>query len=334
MNLAILYNLDLFIERTLRAIIQRHNRWQSLTMTSGSLDQIFELKEGTPQLLFLPGRIVNDQLVERFYNLHQLSPQLGIWIYFDFPQKIDDTLLGGKPYLHSLSLPVSVRTIDRVIDQAPSSTEEDSAMMLLTTVLVKKNYQVIYQRLPELSRLLYEKRTDVEVDQTAQTFLTVERLTDMHDQKQVEQLHQLVNERWSAPVESQEEFTLWLFEFLDAFFQLRVTHKTPRLAPAFQFINGHLNQQITAKEIADCCNFSLNYTNKLANESLGIGFHQYVQIRQIQLAKERFFFADGNVSEVAISLGFNDQGYFSKVFKRISGQSPSAYMRTLKRREG
>ena len=74
-------------------------------------------------------------------------------------------------------------------------------------------------------------------------------------------------------------------------------------------------------------NISRNYLYTLFKREYGVSPKEYLMTLRIQKAK--LLFSDQSqplsVSEVAYAVGFNDPLYFSRVFRKITGTSPSNY---------
>ncbi len=73
--------------------------------------------------------------------------------------------------------------------------------------------------------------------------------------------------------------------------------------------------------------FSDGYLRKLFQKEFGVTPHQFLNNKRLQMAAEAL--ADNNgysIGEIAQMCGFRDQLYFSKLFKRMYGVAPSAFV--------
>ena len=76
--------------------------------------------------------------------------------------------------------------------------------------------------------------------------------------------------------------------------------------------------------------FNYDYLRKLFKHEVGTTPHQFLVDTRLQAAAERLSFSDGhkaNISEIAHLCGFREPLYFSKVFRKKYGMSPSQYQR-------
>lgn len=72
-------------------------------------------------------------------------------------------------------------------------------------------------------------------------------------------------------------------------------------------------------------NLSPNYFGDLIKKETGKSAHEFIQLKLINVAKERIFDTEKSVSEVAYGLGFKYPQHFSRVFKQHVGVTPLEY---------
>ena len=89
-------------------------------------------------------------------------------------------------------------------------------------------------------------------------------------------------------------------------------------------LNHNINVNLTIEEIADLCNMSMSNLKKTFRKYSGVGIIKYFNELKIERA-QKLLNEGYNVKETATALGYNDQNYFSVVFKRVTGYSPIKY---------
>lgn len=97
------------------------------------------------------------------------------------------------------------------------------------------------------------------------------------------------------------------------------------LGPALDYIHSKYNEMITLEDMATLCNVSSSYFSKLFKKIVGENFANYINKVRIKKAKEFLEATDTPVMNIALDLGFDDCGYFIKVFKKLEGITPSNY---------
>ena len=95
---------------------------------------------------------------------------------------------------------------------------------------------------------------------------------------------------------------------------------------AIGYLNSNLDRQPTILEIARFCNVSESSLKRVFDRYAGMGVHKYLLKLKIKAAMELLQDGEG-VSAVAERVGFSSQSYFSKAFKRETGQNPTEFKR-------
>ena len=72
-------------------------------------------------------------------------------------------------------------------------------------------------------------------------------------------------------------------------------------------------------------NLSPNYFGDLIKKETGSSAQEYIQLKVIDVAKERIFDIDKSISEVAYDLGFKYPQHFTRLFKQKVGITPNEY---------
>jgi AraC family transcriptional regulator len=110
-----------------------------------------------------------------------------------------------------------------------------------------------------------------------------------------------------------------------------ITTKTgPRLAPrqirAVQaYVETHLHQQISLADLAATAGLSSFHFLRSFKGSLGSTPARYVMERRMERARYLLRVSKITVSEVGISVGFEDVSHFSRAFHRAVGLTPTAF---------
>ena len=94
---------------------------------------------------------------------------------------------------------------------------------------------------------------------------------------------------------------------------------------AIEYIHKNFSKNITLEKTASICNLSPCYFSKMFKKQVGVTFISYVNDIKINKAKEILENQDIPVLNVALDLGFEDCGYFIRVFKKSQGVTPKKY---------
>lgn len=101
------------------------------------------------------------------------------------------------------------------------------------------------------------------------------------------------------------------------------------LRKAIDYIQEHYNEQVTLNEVAENIYVSTFYISRMFKKELGKSFVDYLNDVRIEKSKELLKDVKYKTYEVAEIVGISDPHYFSKLFKKYSGMTPSEYRETL-----
>ena len=93
------------------------------------------------------------------------------------------------------------------------------------------------------------------------------------------------------------------------------------------FIRENLTRKISLGEIAKVAGLSAPYFSTIFKEEMGENLSSYVNRQRVDKASKLLLDTDLTLSEIAASCCFQDQSWFSKIFKSFTGISPGKYRR-------
>lgn len=103
----------------------------------------------------------------------------------------------------------------------------------------------------------------------------------------------------------------------------------PGIAKAKAFLANHLGEEIHLDDAARAANMSTFYFCKLFKKAVGQSFTSYVARRRVAVVQQQLLDSNVRISEVAYATGFQSLSQFNRVFRRLAGESPSAYRARL-----
>src|SRR4029453_3660331 len=101
---------------------------------------------------------------------------------------------------------------------------------------------------------------------------------------------------------------------------------------ARSFIQGNSNEGLSLMKVAKAVNISANHLSEKFKAVTGVNFVEYVARTRFDKARELLADGDLRISEIAFEVGFQSLSQFNRVFKRLSGKSPTAYRAAQRRR--
>ena len=93
----------------------------------------------------------------------------------------------------------------------------------------------------------------------------------------------------------------------------------------FRYIQENYKYDISMQELAKAMNYSEAYFCKLFKQCFSKNFTSYLTEYRVKEAKRMLEQPTVNVKDVGKAVGYMDSNYFARVFKRITGQTPTEY---------
>lgn len=91
------------------------------------------------------------------------------------------------------------------------------------------------------------------------------------------------------------------------------------------YLNKNYNQDITLEKLSELFYLNPSYCSTLFKKQIGINYSQYVNQLRIQKAKQLLLNDNISISRIAKMVGFSNDEYFFRVFKKFSGQTPNEF---------
>ncbi len=102
-----------------------------------------------------------------------------------------------------------------------------------------------------------------------------------------------------------------------------------RMNKVTEMIRDHIRENymhdLSVQTMAEKTNYSEPYFCRMFKQSFGQNFTSYLTEYRIKMAKKMLEQPTVNVKDVGKAVGYEDSNYFTKVFRRITGQSPTEY---------
>ena len=97
---------------------------------------------------------------------------------------------------------------------------------------------------------------------------------------------------------------------------------------ADEYIQAHLQRNITVREIAEAMGYSESHAAALYRKTTGRSIKDAVDHARAEYAQRLLAYSDQRISEVAYAMDFKDVYAFSRFFKRLTGKSPREFRNT------
>ena len=104
-----------------------------------------------------------------------------------------------------------------------------------------------------------------------------------------------------------------------------VSRKRLELVEIKDYLDEHYAQKITLDDLAERFFINKFYLSKIFKETYGTTINNYLISKRITRAKQLIRFTDQTMDEISLAVGMEDANYFSRMFRKVEGCSPSEY---------
>ena len=122
-----------------------------------------------------------------------------------------------------------------------------------------------------------------------------------------------------------------VLDFASQVAQIRVpSARHPVVRGAIKYVNEHINEKISVKEIAEALFLNYHYLSSCFKNETGISLSSYIQHQKVRRAQKYLAETSFTILEISTFLGYSSQGYFQNIFKKFVGKTPGEYRESLK----
>jgi Response regulator containing CheY-like receiver domain and AraC-type DNA-binding domain len=130
-------------------------------------------------------------------------------------------------------------------------------------------------------------------------------------------------------ISSMEELCTWLAKamnrFMDYLFEYADVKHANVIHRATQYIRTHYAEKITLDSAAKAVYLSPSYFSRVFRQETGKTFNSYLNTVRIEQSKKLLMDPSVRLIDISLMVGFDNQSYFTKVFKKTTGLSPLQY---------
>ena len=134
---------------------------------------------------------------------------------------------------------------------------------------------------------------------------------------------------------TQEDVAHWLAKVLnrytDLVFDLVDSKHKNVIRKAVNYMKAHCENDLTLGELADHVGYSHSHFSKVFKDEMGCGFRVYLNQLRVEKSKTLLLSGTASISEICSMCGFEDQSYYCKVFKKVTGVTPDKYRKQVRR---
>lgn len=173
------------------------------------------------------------------------------------------------------------------------------------------NFNLIKTRILELLVLLSRIVLNSSADQELILELNYKYIWEINNIKDIDKLTLYLNKIF--------------IQFFDYLFNFNKIKHVDAIYKAIDYVKNNYLKKITLDEVASYVQLSPAYFSKIFKQEMKMNFNNYLSKIRIEKSKTLLLNEELSLIDVSYLVGFSDQSYFSKVFKRVVGVTPGRY---------
>ena len=210
------------------------------------------------------------------------------------------------------------QAFDLVKDLTPDLLISDIRMPIVDGITLLEN---VHDRYPYIKTIIVSGFSDFEYARRAIKINVSEYLLKPIDPKEL----------YSALLSIKTKLELEQSTYTDIFNDAMTRNTPEQIAKALrEYINCHYNEEINLNLIAYGMNYSSSYLTKIFCMQYEISPSKYMISLRMSRAKYLLYHnQELSIKQIGEIIGYHDQGYFSRIFKKYVGISPLEYRESI-----
>ncbi|MFE5317453.1 response regulator [Paenibacillus sp. NPDC056579] len=303
---------------------------------SNGVQALEMIEENMPDIIFTDIRMPKMDGVELCKQLHERYDHIPVVVisgYSDFEYAQKCMSYGVKHYLLK---PVTKADVADVLNSLIKAKPKGVISLTKYEEWIEKVEQAIWLlKLDEVSQLTEEWKkyclsSDMNAAQLKELLeecinLLVKRL----ERKSMAIVPDKFDDRMMTREEAFQAFDKQLQQLISELMMKRSGNYKDPMKEAKAYIDNHLSEEITLEEVAEMVGLTPTYFSSLFKKMTNETFVQYRIKRRIELAQKLMAVPHLKMSDIAAEVGYEDYPHFTKMFKKMTGYSPSEYRNIL-----
>jgi AraC-like DNA-binding protein/ligand-binding sensor protein len=117
-------------------------------------------------------------------------------------------------------------------------------------------------------------------------------------------------------------------QFIESIFAFSDVKNVNVIHKALQYMRQNYYEKVSLSSVSRAVDLTPSYFSKLFKKEMGCNFNVYMNMIRIEKSILLLRSENLTLADIAAAVGFEDQSYFTKVFKRVMGVSPHRFIRT------
>jgi YesN/AraC family two-component response regulator len=136
---------------------------------------------------------------------------------------------------------------------------------------------------------------------------------------------------------TQDQLTAWLASSLHTLMNqvsdVADSKHSASITKAITYMKQKYALNPTLEEVSEYAGYSPAYFSRIFKEDTGMTFSEFLNEIRIEKSKSLLLTSGLTIAQISTMLGYNDQSYFCRIFKNVTGTTPDRYRKRSRRLE-
>lgn len=340
MHKLLLVDDEYLVRETLKTILTKQKNIEIIEEAASGKSAIEKFDSINPDMVILDTTIPGISAIDLVKYMKRSNRKCNILLLKDYGSSdiVSGALAAGAD--DSIMKPTRPDEILAIIRKYLPVQDETKQLELLIRRLIEYVYEENYKNTMEQVKIvarmavLFYRHDRKGLQETAEYILA-----GLHGVSRKKQLSIARSFNWNEKTEKmnlfnfEDELSIVLEEiFKEISDTTKFVHDKKLIQSVLNYIEKNYQNGVTLEEAAEHVHLSPFYLSKLFKKELKINFVSYVMERKIEKAKDLLRNTDMPVINIAMELNYKEANYFSKVFKKVTGMTPSEYRKANEKR--
>jgi two-component system response regulator YesN len=309
-------------------VIRQVSGFEVLAQSSSGEEAVAFCKANSVDIVFMEVMMPGMTGIEAAREIYEIDRNITVYLmstYTSFAFAREVLRLNVRDYL---SKPVSIRAVKELLENYKIEKEGNNQdlLFLLREITNSCDFRRVYHEIEGCAAKIF-KDCDGKKEriQSVLSYIGQDLIGDYCDFENPTVARELL-----YPISENEKPTrifveIWLTRLMIDVFSHNANRKYPVMERIIGYMNLHYREPLGLDDIIKNCNISQGYLSRIFKRQYTVSVMEYLHMRRLIVAKIYLHFSSYTAIDIAYNLGYNESGYFSKVFKKYEGITTQEY---------
>lgn len=330
----VLIDSDCLFQKAFTKMISEQKKCRLVGIAETKKEAIQIVENCYPQLIFVDIILEEKENMNICSELKERCPEAAIYIlssYCNLRLMRKAMEEGVEKYFFK---PVSRMDLYAVLDfyKDEETWEENQYIEGILSAVNKRDYKSVLEEDRKIIKKIMKKQSLVERKEKL-TYIVTFILSTIPEITEKKKMSYIQKNKLNSFILKEETLCCnWINEIITEVFRYMCITRYAYMGKVLGYIEENKNNEITLTQLSGQSGISSGHLSRVFKKCYNVSIVDYIHLRKLHAAKYYMVLSKMNISDISFLLGYNDAGYFCKIFKKYEGMTPRAFYQTVKKR--